>query len=122
MKPGISEIRKQMEVLAAMIEEYLGSGEEERIVIPKERFSEIKFITEHFEGYYFEYQSGIFFRFIKSTWNRYEFSLYNQMMKGTLERLILVKSKAPEYSYGVYLNYEVEPYEATRLAELYSSE
>ncbi len=122
MKSGISEIRKQMEVLAAMIEEYLGSGEEERIVVPKERFSEIKFIKRIQEDLCFEYQSGIIFRFRSKLWDRYEYSIYEKMMAGTLESLILVKSKSPININGVPLNYEVEPYEATRMAELYPVE
>jgi hypothetical protein len=124
MNEKLAEINKQLEALSVLINEFLNSNREERIILTKKDFGNIRHIaiininTKN-NWHILDYNNGCIFKLHSSNNNDYESDQFTKLFNGILERLILIK-KEKEVVNGEYtINYELEPYVRTKLFDLY---
>ncbi len=93
MNEKLAEINKQLEALSVLIKEFINSQNEERIVLKKEDFGRIKYLskTQRNNNYVhlLDYNDGCIF--ILSENDSYQHEHYAKLMNGELDRLILNK-------------------------------
>jgi hypothetical protein len=124
MNEKIAEIKKQLENLNTLINEFLNSQNEERIVLKKENFGRIRYLSKtngRNDKYWhiLDYNDGCIF--LLNDNDSYEHDHYTKLMNGELDRLILNKRDNYVVDHKYVLNYKLEPIERTKLHDLYES-
>ena len=119
---------KLREQLLAIVEEIdnFNISLDDTISIRKEDFKWLKFLDNSNSANIFEYKEDIKFILHTDDYNPYENSIYNQLMNGTLEVLILEKRKGSGITYkinnkSIQVNYKVQEQQNTLLRNLYST-
>jgi hypothetical protein len=118
------EYHKQLENLSFLINEFLNSQNEERMVLYMEDFGRIKYLSksnERNKNYWhiLDYNDGC--SFILSDYDSYDREHYTKLMNGELDRLILNKRDNSAVDAKYILNNKLEPIERTKLHDLYGS-
>ena len=119
----LNELKRIKEKLNQLIEEVEileKSLSNDELIVGRNDFKKIKHKSK-INSYLhkFEYVNGIFFILPSSGSNNYEISVYNKLMTGELDRIILVKKKTPYEDKGDLINYELEEWHQTKLREIY---
>jgi hypothetical protein len=119
MNKNLAEINKQLEALSVLIGDYLNSSKEDRIIIYKDNFNNLNYLPR-IVGYnlaIFNYDNRCLFFFAEQ--NNYHKELYDKLLDGALDRLIIKKREVVLELKGSHFNYEIEPLERTKLYDLY---
>ncbi|MGZ9676405.1 hypothetical protein [Flavobacterium sp. GNP001] len=120
MKDLLIKLRRQ---LAAMIEEIdnYNIPSDDTIFIKKEDLKWIKYLGK-LNSYInvFEYKQEVIFTLRVSSSYPYDYEIYNKLMDGTLEILILNKREEEYVDSGHLINYTLEDKKNTILRDLYN--
>lgn len=114
------EIRKQFEVLNTLINEFLDSQKQDRIVLKRDDFKLIKYLGFTYNMRILDYNDGCIFHLRDD--NVYHKEHYDKLMNGTLERLIINRRDNIFIRDNYKINYELESVERTKLNDLYRPE
>jgi hypothetical protein len=122
MKDLIIKLRQQLVSMIEEIDNY-NIPLDDTIFIKKEDLKWIKYLGK-LNSYInvFEYKQEVIFTLRVSTSYPYDYEVYNKLMDGTLEILILNKREEEYLDSGHLINYTLEDKKNTILRDLYNTE
>lgn len=120
MKDLLKNLREHLSAMIEEIDNYTQADSDTIIIIRKEDFKYLKHerrATYNYKFHVFSYKNEFYFRLYMN--EVYKQSLYEKIMKGELDSLILIKLEK-EYTYsGFQIQYEIETEENTLLRKAY---
>jgi hypothetical protein len=124
MNDVLLKLRDQLSSMIDVIDNYVPS-QEDVISISKEDMKHLKWVKKNgHDVNLFEYKKTIKFTLTTNGGGYWDYQrlVYNQIMNGSIEKIVLVKLTAESDMGGIPINYKLEEWEQTQLRDLYNNE